>query len=84
MPVETIEQMEARFERNEARRFKADERAWDRLGKQLSEADNLVGELNGGKFYVNQRNKAGRLTGRAVIFDNRQDAVDFLLRNRYV
>lgn len=68
----------------EARRFSEDQKAWDRMGRKMGEADALIGELNGGKFYVNQRNKVGRLTGKAVIFRNRQDAFDYLLRNRYV
>lgn len=68
----------------EARRFKEDQKAWDRMGRKMGGADALIGELIGGNFYVNQRNKAGRLTGKAVIFRNRQDAFDYLLRNRYV
>lgn len=78
------DQIEAMCERNEARRFKADKRAWDRMGKRLNDANALIGELNGGKFYINQRNKVGRLTGKAVIFTARQDAFDYLLRNNYV
>lgn len=68
----------------EGRRFSEDQKAWDRLGRKLNDADALVGELLNGTFYINQRNKAGRLTGKAVIFRNRQDAFDYLLRNHYV
>lgn len=84
MKAETEDQMEARFERNERRRFAADQRAWDQMGRRLSDADTLVGELSGGVFYVNVRTKSGRLTGVIRRFDSRSEAVDFLMRNRYV
>jgi hypothetical protein len=84
MKVETGEQLEARFGRNEARRFASDQRAWDQLGRQLADADALIGELNGGTFYINVRSKGGRLTGAIRRFATRSDAQSFLIRNRYV
>lgn len=75
---------EAQFERNEVRRFKSDQAAWDKLGRQLEDADALIGELNGGIFYINVRSKAGRLTGAVRRFTTRSEAAHFLIRNRYV
>jgi len=76
--------MEAQFERNDARRFSAEARAYDKLGKQLSDADALIGEFAHGEFYINVRSKSGKLTGAIRRFQRRTDAAHYLIRNRYV
>ena len=75
---------EAQFDRNERRRFAAEARAYDRLEKQLSEADALIGRFVHGEFYINVRSKTGRLTGAIRRFATRSDAAHFLVRNHYV
>lgn len=78
---------EAQFDRNERRREASNNRAWDKLGRQQSEAEHLVGELcreGATVFYINVRSKAGRLTGATREFATKFDAVHFLIRNRYV
>ena len=75
--------MEAQFDRNERRRFRSDQGAWDRLGRQLAEADALIGELSSGAFYINVRSKSGKLTGAIRRCARRDDASSFLIRNRY-
>ena len=84
MGYETAEQLERRMDRLEVRRFRSDERAWDKMGRQLSDADALIGELVGGTFYINVRSKTGTLTGAIRRFERRGDAQSFLIRNRYV
>ena len=69
---------------NERRRFAAEARAYDKLGKQLCEAEALIGELSSGEFYINVRSKRGRLTGAIRRFADRTDALHYLIRNRYV
>ena len=79
--------LEAQFDRNERRRFVSDQRAWDRMGRQLNDADALIGELMSEGvcvFYINVRSKNGKLTGKIRRFPNRSDARQFLIRNRYV
>lgn len=74
----------AQFERNDSRRFAVEARAYDKLGKQLEDADALIGQFVHGEFYVNVRSKAGRMTGAIRRFAKRSDAAHFLIRNRYV
>lgn len=76
--------MEAQFERNDARRFAAEARAYDRMDKQLSDADALIGEFVTGEFYINVRSKTGKMTGAIRRFQRRVDAKHYLIRNRYV
>jgi hypothetical protein len=78
---------EAQFDRNEQRRFASDQRAWDKLGTQLADADALIGELMTEGvlgYYTNVRSKTGRLTGAIRRFARRVDAQHYLIRNRYV
>lgn len=74
----------AQFERNDCRRFAAEARAYDKLGKQLADADTLIGEFVTGELYVNIRSSAGKLTGKIKRFARRSDAAHYLIRNRYV
>lgn len=76
--------LEAQFDRNERRRFASDQRAWDKLGGQITDADALIGEFVHGEFYINVRSKTGRLTGAIRRFATRSDARHYLIRNRYV
>lgn len=75
---------EARMEARDAARCKADDKAYAILERRMNEADALVGELNSGKFYINARNLAGRMTGKTVEFTSRSLAVAYLLAKRYV
>jgi hypothetical protein len=75
---------EAQFDRNEQRRFVSDQRAWDKLGTQLADADALIGQFVHGEFYINVRSKGGRLTGAIRRFAKHTDAQHYLIRNRYV
>jgi hypothetical protein len=74
----------AQFERNDRRRFAAEARAYDKLGKQLADADALIGEFVTGELYVNIRGVSGKLTGKIKRFTRRSDATHYLIRNRYV
>ena len=74
----------AQFERNDRRRFAAEARSYDKLGKQLADADALIGEFVGGDCYINVRSKTGRLTGAIRRFTRRSDAASYLIKNRYV
>lgn len=76
--------IEAQLNRNELRRFAAEARAYDRLGRQIDAAEALVGKFANGECYVNVRSKAGRLTGAIRRFARQSEAVSFLIRNRYV
>lgn len=78
------EWFERKFDANERRRFASDERAWDRIGRRIADADALIGQFLGGEFYINVRSKAGKLTGAIKRFSSRSDACDYLMRNRYV
>ncbi|QIG67427.1 hypothetical protein EVB39_098 [Rhizobium phage RHph_TM3_3_9] len=72
------------LEARQSRRMAAESRFIDRLERREREAEALVGELNSGKFYVNKRDRAGRLTGKEEYFDRHYDAIAYLLRNNYV
>lgn len=79
--------IEAHLNRNELRRFAAEARAYDRLGRQIDAAEALVGELcrEGRKvFYINVRSKAGKITGKTREFASLALARQFLIRNSYV
>jgi hypothetical protein len=77
-------ELEAQFDRNEARRFTSDQRAWDKMGTQLADADALIGRFVNGECYINVRAKTGRLTGAIRRFAKHTDAQHYLIRNRYV
>ena len=76
--------IEAQLDRNELRRFATEARAYDKLGRQLSEANALIGDLINGDCYINVRSKGGKLTGATRRFKKRADAISYLIRNRYV
>jgi len=76
--------IESQIDRNELRRFAAEARAYDRLDRQLSDAEALVGLFINGDCYINVRSNTGRLTGAIRRFGNKHDAVNYLIRNRYV
>lgn len=76
--------LEAQMDRNERRRFAVEARTYDRLGRQIEDAEALVGDFVSGDCYINVRSKSGRLTGATRRFAKRADAVSFLIRNRYV
>ena len=76
--------MEAQFERNENRREAVDERAYNRLGRQLAAADVLIGQFVGGAYYINVLNRRGHMTGAVRRFAHKTDAQHYLIRNRYV
>ena len=72
--------LEARYSRRE----KAFDRAMDRRER---EAEALVGQFmkeGATVFYINTRSMAGYLTGNIREFTSMHDAVQFLVRNRYV
>jgi hypothetical protein len=81
------EEFERQMDRNARRRNAADDRAIDRLDKQMTEAEQLVGELmRDGKtiFYICILKASGKHAGRTKEFDMRGDAINYLIRNHYV
>lgn len=73
--------------RNELRRLAADDRAIDRLDRQMDDAEALVGTLcRDGQtvYYANQLDRSGRFTGRVIERASRIALIDYLIRNRYV
>lgn len=77
---------EAASNERERRRFAAEERAFDRLDKQMDEAEPLIGELmREGKtvYYINLKDRNGRPTGKTKE-GTRADLIAYLLRNHYV
>lgn len=79
--------IERQIEINSERRERADDRAIIRMDRQIPQAEALVGELcrDGKKiFYINITNRNGDMTGRTKDFGDRYDAIDYLIRNRYV
>ncbi len=88
--MDRTEQMDAQRERQmagwDARRCKADDRAYDRLCKRMDAADPFIGELcREGRtvHYINLRRRDGTLTGRTKE-GTRHDLIAYLLRNNYV
>jgi hypothetical protein len=77
--ISASERLDAHLAGREARRFKADERAWDRLDRRLDLAERQLGQLcRAGKlvhyvFPVGGRYREG----------TRHDLIAFLLRNGY-
>lgn len=77
--ISASERLDAQLAGREARRFKAEERAWDRLGRRLDQAERQLGQLcRAGKlvhyvFPVGGRYREG----------TQRDLIDFLLRNGY-
>ncbi len=76
--------IEKMIDRRERRRFASEAAAYDRLDRQLNDADALIGELASGTLYINVRSKNGAMTGRIRKFNHRSDAASYLIRNRYV
>ena len=75
---------EERIESRDRSRCRADNRAYDRICKAHDDADALVGEFSHGELYINVRSKTGKLTGAIRRFVHKSDAIDYLIRNRYV
>ena len=68
-------------------RNRAEDRAFDRLCQQYDKAEQLIGEIcRDGKtvYYINQRSRDGRPTGRTIEATNHATLVDYAIRNRYV
>ena len=77
-------QVEANHNRRMANQARIDHALWDR---RYGDADALIGELQGEaghRFYINVKTAHGRMTGRIREFAHRSDAVNYLIRNRYV
>jgi hypothetical protein len=74
------QKMQNRIDRRENRDYAA------LIGNEAKAAP-LIGELvREGKvvYYINARSRDGNLTGKTVEFSFHYDAVDYLIRNRYV
>lgn len=81
-----MDNIERHLQRREAIREAANDRAFDKLEIQSSEADRLIGELcRGGStvYYINQRSRSGRPTGR-IVEGSRMELFSYLIRNRYI
>ena len=81
-----MESIEQHLNRREAIREAANDRAFDKLELQSSEADILIGELcREGKtvYYINQQNRYGRPTGR-IVEGSTTELFHYLIRNRYI
>ena len=79
--------IEAHLNRREAIRFAAQDRAIDRLDRQMAAAEPLIGILcREGQtiYYVNQLDRSGRLTGKVIERTNRAAIIDYVTRNHYV
>jgi hypothetical protein len=78
---------ERQMEINEARHHAADARYLDKLDAAIDAAEILIGHIcRDGKpvSYLNQRNAAGRMTGK-TIEGTRAELIDFIVRNpRYI
>ncbi len=78
--------IERQLEINESRHFAAEARQYDKLDRQIDQAEQLIGELiRDGKTvrYINVLSKAGVLTGKTVE-GTRAELISYMIRNRYV
>lgn len=84
----TTDEIHARQDENMYRRLgRQEDRAIDKMDRQLNECDKLVGKLNReGKtvYYINVLSAKGVPTGRTKEFTTRSEANSYLIRNRYV
>lgn len=84
----TTDEIHARQDENLYRRLgRQEDRAIEKLDRQLAEADKLIGELNREGaviYYINVLSAKGVATGRTREFSYRTDAVSYLIRNHYV
>jgi hypothetical protein len=81
MNLKRIESIEKELDAREKRRFKADERAYEKMERQMENCEYLIGELcREGKtvFYINTKG------GKIKEFVSRVEACDYLIRNGYV
>jgi hypothetical protein len=70
----------------EISREKANDRAFDRLGRQIDEADQMIGELcREGKqvFYINLKTLSGRFTGK-IKEGSCAELINYLINKHYV
>ena len=66
---------------------RAEDRAMDKLDRQMAACDALIGQLvrDGKTIYsINCKNNAGQYTGKSKEFAYEIDAKNFLIRNGYV
>ena len=68
--------IEQRLEARLERRFSRDFAAYERMGKREEIAEQMIGELNGGRFYVYP-------VGGKYREGTRLELIDFLIRNNY-
>jgi hypothetical protein len=71
----------------EARRIANENRTVARLERQEREAAPLIGELQGEtglRYYINLRDRAGRMTGKIKESRSYFELVDYLARNGYI
>lgn len=81
MNLKRIESIEKSWDAKEKRRFKADERAYEILERQMDNCEYLIGELcREGKTVYYIFTKAGKVKE----FISRVEACDYLIRNSYV
>lgn len=79
-----------RMDARQAQRMKAEDKFLAIEERRGREAEGLVGELcreGSTIYYINHRNRQGRLTGRTVEFagfHGWSEAISYLMRNRYV
>jgi hypothetical protein len=77
---------ERRLDAREARRLKAEDRFLGRLERREAQAERLIGELcreGRAAFYINLRDRSGRLTGKTKEAAP-GELIAYLLRNNYV
>lgn len=82
-----IDSSEQILDRKEARRLADDARWEDRREKLEAEAEKMVGELiRDGKvmFYINVLTRTGEFNGKTKEFTRQYEAIDYLIRNKYV
>lgn len=69
------------------RRCRLDDRWLARRERQEREAEPFIGQLNRDGdviYYINVMGRNGQLVGKVVEFDYHYQAVDYLVRNKYV
>jgi hypothetical protein len=79
--------IEARLETLDRIRERSNDRWLDQRERLEAKAEPLVGELvreGTTIFYINQLTANGDFTGRTVEFARQYDAIEYLIRNRYV
>lgn len=70
--------IERHMDARQARRMAAETRYLTKLDRQTNAADQMIGELSSGKYYVYP------VGGKYRESDSHAELVDFLIRNHYV